>query len=226
MNYLVFVHQVFGINVLLYRIIKFPRPSLDEVCTQLTYLHCGVLDYSSDKEECCYLPPWMMRQLNLKDGDPAWFQYISANLPDGTFVKFKPLLLKRVLNSINTGNIKAMRTLMEGQLKKYQCLTVGDEIDINVGVNNDEIRFRVVSLLPLHVVNITNCDLKVDFDDYYLLTETAIFDEHKLEPVIDVDYKPGQLCFIRRQGYLTNKLVKELDNKNNKTRSRTTKPGK
>jgi len=33
----------------------------------------------------------------------------------------------------------------------------------------------VTALEPKSLVDITNCDLKVDFEDYELLTETAIF---------------------------------------------------
>ncbi|CAK5077158.1 unnamed protein product [Meloidogyne enterolobii] len=154
----------------------------------------------------------MMRQLKLHDGYPVWIQHV-ANLKTATFAKFKPILSKRVLSIINDENIKKVRQVLEVQLNKYQCLSVGDEIAIEY--NKDELRFRVTDLKPNRLCDITNCDLKVDFDDYELLTETAIFDEHKMEPEIDEDYKPGQLTFMRREGYKAHKLVKEMEKLNN-----------
>uniref|UniRef100_A0A915M507 Ubiquitin fusion degradation protein UFD1 N-terminal subdomain 2 domain-containing protein n=1 Tax=Meloidogyne javanica TaxID=6303 RepID=A0A915M507_MELJA len=154
----------------------------------------------------------MMRQLKLYDGYPVRIEHI-CNLKIGTFARFKPILSKRVLTIINDENIKKVRHVLEVQLSKYQCLSVGDEIAIEY--NKDELRFRVTALEPKSLVDITNCDLKADFEDYELLTETAIFDEHKKEPEIDEDYKPGQLTFMRREGYKAHKLVKEMEKLNN-----------
>ncbi|CAK5101110.1 unnamed protein product [Meloidogyne enterolobii] len=153
-----------------------------------------------------------MRQLKLHDGYPVCIQHV-INFKAATFAKFKPILSKRVLSIINDENIKKVRQVLEVQLNKYQCLSVGDEIAIEY--NKDELRFRVTDLQPNRLCDITNCDLKVDFDDYELLTETAIFDEHKMEPEIDEDYKPGQLTFMRREGYKAHKLVKEMEKLNN-----------
>ncbi|CAK5077116.1 unnamed protein product [Meloidogyne enterolobii] len=161
----------------------------------------------------CFFTFKMMRQLNLADGYPVWIQYVRPELKTATFARFKPILSKRVLSIINDENIKEVRHVLEVQLSKYQCLSVGDEIAIEY--NKDEIRFLVTALEPTTSAKITNCDLKVDFDDYKLLTETAIFDEHKMEPEIDEDYKPGQLTFMRREGYKAHKLVKEMEKLNN-----------
>jgi len=73
-----------------------------------------------------------MRQLNLYDGYPVWIQHI-CKVKTGTFARFKPILSKRVLSIINDENIKKVRHVLEVQLSKYQCLSVGDEIAIEVG---------------------------------------------------------------------------------------------
>uniref|UniRef100_A0A914P4R5 Ubiquitin fusion degradation protein UFD1 N-terminal subdomain 2 domain-containing protein n=1 Tax=Meloidogyne incognita TaxID=6306 RepID=A0A914P4R5_MELIC len=163
----------------------------------------------------------MMQQLDLDDGYPVWIEYVRPELKTATFARFKPILSKRVLSNLfkRGKNIKEVRHVLEVQLSKYQCLSVGDEICyLRLGVlkyNKDELRFLVTALEPTTSAKITNCDLKVDFDDYELLTETAIFDEHKMEPEIDEDYKPGQLTFMRREGYKAHKLVKEMEKLNN-----------
>ncbi|KAL7078879.1 hypothetical protein ACQ4LE_002424 [Meloidogyne hapla] len=211
-KYLPYVLSWFNVQVMQYRFTPLQRPSFEKVSYLQSCLHCGVLDYEAPEEQC-YLPPWMMRQLKLYDGYPVWLQYIRGNMPIATFARFKPLLSKRVLSNISDENIKGIRQMLEVQLRKYQCLTVGDEIAIEY--NKDEIRFRVITLEPNSVVNITSCDLKVDFDVYHLLTETAIFDEHKEEPEVDENYKPGQLTFMRRKGYMAHKLVKEMEKLNN-----------
>ena len=76
-----------------------------------------------------------MRQLKLTDGDPIWLQFITNKLKKATFAKIKPILLKRVLSNIDNYNIKEMRRVLETQLIKYHCLTVGDEIAIKVEFN-------------------------------------------------------------------------------------------
>uniref|UniRef100_A0A915NZK6 Ubiquitin fusion degradation protein 1 homolog n=1 Tax=Meloidogyne floridensis TaxID=298350 RepID=A0A915NZK6_9BILA len=195
----------------LFKITPLAQPSLEEIDDDPSEVFCGALDYEAPENQC-YLPPWMMRQLNLYDGYPVWIQHI-CKVKTGTFARFKPILSKRVLSIINDENIKKVRHVLEVQLSKYQCLSVGDEIAIEY--NKDELRFRVTALEPKSLVDITNCDLKVDFEDYELLTETAIFDEHKMEPEIDEDYKPGQLTFMRREGYKAHKLVKEMEKLNN-----------
>uniref|UniRef100_A0A915P6W2 Ubiquitin fusion degradation protein 1 n=1 Tax=Meloidogyne floridensis TaxID=298350 RepID=A0A915P6W2_9BILA len=195
----------------LFKITPLAQPSLEEIDDDPSEVFCGALNYEAPENQC-YLPPWMMRQLKLYDGYPVRIQHI-CNVKTATFAKFKPILSKRVLSIINDENIKKVRHVLEVQLSKYQCLSVGDEIAIEY--NKDELRFRVTALEPKSLVDITNCDLKVDFEDYELLTETAIFDEHKMEPEIDEDYKPGQLTFMRREGYKAHKLVKEMEKLNN-----------
>ena len=74
----------------------------------------------------------MMRQLKFYDGYTVRIEHI-CNLKIGTFARFKPILSKRVLTIINDENIKKVRHVLEVQLSKYQCLSVGDEIAIEVG---------------------------------------------------------------------------------------------
>nr|CAD2184201.1 unnamed protein product [Meloidogyne enterolobii] len=195
-RYLQYIYAFHTFKIVLFKITPLAQPSLEEIDDDPSEVFCGALDYEAPENQC-YLPPWMMRQLNLYDGYPVWIQHI-CKVKTGTFARFKPILSKRVLSIINDENIKKVRHVLEVQLSKYQCLSVGDEIAIEY--NKDELRFRVTALEPKSLVDITNCDLKVDFEDYELLTETAIFDEHKMEPEIDEDYKPGQLTFMRREG--------------------------
>uniref|UniRef100_A0A914KKH0 Ubiquitin fusion degradation protein 1 n=1 Tax=Meloidogyne incognita TaxID=6306 RepID=A0A914KKH0_MELIC len=206
-----FLYGWFKLKVVQYKITPVTQP-LEGIDPYPSKVYCGVLDYEAPEDQC-YLPPWMMQQLDLDDGYPVWIEYVRPELKTATFARFKPILSKRVLSIINEENIKEVRHVLEVQLSKYQCLSVGDEIAIEY--NKDELRFLVTALEPTTSAKITNCDLKVDFDDYELLTETAIFDEHKMEPEIDEDYKPGQLTFMRREGYKAHKLVKEMEKLNN-----------
>uniref|UniRef100_A0A914LT67 Ubiquitin fusion degradation protein 1 n=1 Tax=Meloidogyne incognita TaxID=6306 RepID=A0A914LT67_MELIC len=210
-RYLQYIYAFYTYKIVLFKITPLAQPSLEEIDDDPSEVFCGALDYEAPENQC-YLPPWMMRQLKLYDGYPVRIEHI-CNLKIGTFARFKPILSKRVLTIINDENIKKVRHVLEVQLSKYQCLSVGDEIAIEY--NKDELRFRVTALEPKSLVDITNCDLKADFEDYELLTETAIFDEHKKEPEIDEDYKPGQLTFMRREGYKAHKLVKEMEKLNN-----------
>nr|CAD2192220.1 unnamed protein product [Meloidogyne enterolobii] len=223
-----FLYGWFKLKVVQYKITPVTQP-LEGIDPYPSKVYCGVLDYEAPEEMLFaslgqivsvilrfgQMSFWsnMMQQLDLDDGYPVWIEYVRPELKTATFARFKPILSKRVLSIINEENIKEVRHVLEVQLSKYQCLSVGDEIAIEY--NKDELRFLVTALEPTTSAKITNCDLKVDFDDYELLTETAIFDEHKMEPEIDEDYKPGQLTFMRREGYKAHKLVKEMEKLNN-----------
>ncbi|OWA52874.1 putative Ubiquitin fusion degradation protein 1-like protein [Hypsibius exemplaris] len=49
--------------------------------------HCGVLEFIAE-EGLCYMPSWMMRNLQLGDGDRISVQNVS--LSNASFVKFQP----------------------------------------------------------------------------------------------------------------------------------------
>lgn len=53
--------------------------------------HGGVLEFSAD-EGFCFLPSWMMRNLDLREGDIITVENVT--LPKGTYVKLQPVSKK------------------------------------------------------------------------------------------------------------------------------------
>jgi ubiquitin fusion degradation protein 1 len=116
--------------------------------------YCGVLEFSSD-EDSCYLPDWLMKNLQLSIEDIVLIQY--ANLNKGEYVKLQP-------KTIGFIEIKDIQNLLEQNLKYFATLTQGDIIPIKHNENIYEVLIleirpnnnRAISLLELET------DLKVD----------------------------------------------------------------
>jgi ubiquitin fusion degradation protein 1 len=118
--------------------------------------YCGVLEFSSD-EGSCYLPDWLMKNLQLSIEDIVLIQY--ANLNKGEYVKLQP-------KTIGFIQIKDVQKLLEQNLKYFATLTQGDIIPIKHNENIYEVLIleirpnnnnnKAISLLELET------DLKVD----------------------------------------------------------------
>ncbi|KAM9975272.1 hypothetical protein ACTFIW_000899 [Dictyostelium discoideum] len=113
--------------------------------------HCGVLEFIAE-EGICYLPLWMMQNLQLKEGE--FIDIKNATLAKGTFVKIQP----RTSNFIDISNPKAV---LENSLRKFATLTKDDEIMIDY--NNTKYYLKVVELKPANAISIIEADVSVDF---------------------------------------------------------------
>lgn len=96
--------------------------------------HCGVLEFIAE-EGTFFAPTWMLEQLKVEAG--SFIKVESATLPVATFSRFQP----QQTNFLDISNPKAV---LENQLRKYACLTVGDVIALSY---NDKIyRLKVTFL--------------------------------------------------------------------------------
>uniref|UniRef100_A0A7N1A2G1 Ubiquitin fusion degradation protein 1 n=1 Tax=Kalanchoe fedtschenkoi TaxID=63787 RepID=A0A7N1A2G1_KALFE len=113
--------------------------------------HCGVLELSAP-EGIAFLPQWMMKNLQLKEGERV--RVSKATLPKGTYIKLKPHT-SDFLDITNPG------AMLEVALRWYTCLTVGDTLVLPYG--NNEFRIDVVEARPEGGVSIIDTDCEVDF---------------------------------------------------------------
>ncbi|KAK9499630.1 hypothetical protein O3M35_002641 [Rhynocoris fuscipes] len=110
--------------------------------------HCGVLEFVAD-EGTVYAPSWMLEQLGVESG--ALVRVESITLPVAVFSRFQP-------QSSNFLDISNPKAVLENQLRKYACLTVGDVIALSY---NDKIyRLKVEEARPNDAVTIIECDMK------------------------------------------------------------------
>jgi len=85
--------------------------------------HCGVLEFSAD-QATAFLPTWMMRNLNLREGGDV--QLKLKELPQATSIVFQPL--KYTFTQIPTPKLA-----LEHALRGFTALTCGDTISIRIG---------------------------------------------------------------------------------------------
>ncbi|GHJ86669.1 hypothetical protein NliqN6_3071 [Naganishia liquefaciens] len=115
--------------------------------------HAGVLEFIGE-EGCCYLPAWMMKQLNLTEGDPISVR--GAKLPKGKMVK----LQAQTVDFLEVADPKAA---LEQALRYFSVLTKGDIIEVSFSMLTFE--FLIVEITPEGPgINIIDTDLEVDFD--------------------------------------------------------------
>ncbi|CAI5732687.1 unnamed protein product [Peronospora destructor] len=114
--------------------------------------HCGVLEFSAP-EGSCYMPYWMMQNLFVKEGGILNIQNVS--LPKATFVKLRP-------QSQDFLDISNPRAVLEGSLRTFSCMTVGDTICLKYNNKNYMLDVREVKPAPAACIIETDCE--VDFE--------------------------------------------------------------
>ncbi|RLN20130.1 hypothetical protein BBJ28_00011500 [Nothophytophthora sp. Chile5] len=114
--------------------------------------HCGVLEFSAP-EGSCYMPYWMMQNLFVKEGGILNIQNVS--LPKATFVKLRP-------QSQDFLDISNPRAVLEGSLRTFSCMTVGDTICLKYNNKNFMLDVREVKPAPAACIIETDCE--VDFE--------------------------------------------------------------
>ncbi|TDH69502.1 hypothetical protein CCR75_002256 [Bremia lactucae] len=116
------------------------------------FSHCGVLEFSAP-EGSCYMPYWMMQNLFVKEGGILNIRNVS--LPKATFVKLRP-------QSQDFLDVSNPRAVLEGSLRKFSCLTVGDTICLMYNNKNFMLDVREVKPAPAACIIETDCE--VDFE--------------------------------------------------------------
>ncbi|CAI5721592.1 unnamed protein product [Peronospora effusa] len=114
--------------------------------------HCGVLEFSAP-EGSCYMPYWMMQNLFVTEGGILNIQNVS--LPKATFVKLRP-------QSQDFLDISNPRAVLEGSLRTFSCMTVGDTICLKYNNKNYMLDVREVKPAPAACIIETDCE--VDFE--------------------------------------------------------------
>lgn len=115
--------------------------------------HCGVLEFSAE-EGRCYLPFWMMQ--NLMMGEGSLIAVRNVSLPKADFVKFQA-------QSVDFLEISNPKAVLERSLRKFTCVTEGDQIMITYLDKNYFLEVREVK--PNGAASIIETDCNVDFDE-------------------------------------------------------------
>lgn len=141
------LHTLAGMNVEYPMLFKLTNIALQKST------HCGVLEFSAE-EGRCYIPFWMMQNLMLNEG--ALITVTNVTLPKAKFVKFRA-------QSCDFLEISNPRAVLEKTLRKYTCVTVGDQICIQYLGKNHYLEVREVD--PGGAASIIETDCNVDFDE-------------------------------------------------------------
>lgn len=131
-------------------------PLTFEIVTNQKKTHCGVLEFTSD-EGTCFIPQWIMNNLELKEGDKIYLRNVS--LPQATFIKFKPCL--------SFLEISDPRAVLEYVLRSFSCVTIGDKLQFDY--NFKTYNLEIIQVLPKKACCIIESDIEVEFeepDDY------------------------------------------------------------
>ncbi|PKI82329.1 Ufd1p [Malassezia vespertilionis] len=116
------------------------------------HTHAGVVEFIAE-EGVVYLPSWIMRMLQLDDGDPIYIQ--GTRLPKGRFVKIQP-------QTVDFLEISDPKAVLEQALRNYPTLTPGDIIEISYNCLTFEI--LIMDVVPdAEGISIIETDLEVDF---------------------------------------------------------------
>ncbi|WWD20459.1 hypothetical protein CI109_104935 [Kwoniella shandongensis] len=114
--------------------------------------HAGVLEFIAD-EGIVHLPAWMMKNLNLTEGDPV--RLTGAKLPKGKMVKIQA-------QSVDFLQVSDAKAVLESALRFYSVLSKGDIIEITY--NSLTFEFLIMEIYPEGPgISVIDTDLEVDF---------------------------------------------------------------
>ncbi|PWA88174.1 ubiquitin fusion degradation protein UFD1 [Artemisia annua] len=128
--------------------------------TSTLHYHCGVAEFTAD-DGFVFLPTWMMKKLNIREGDLVNIK--DTSLPEGNYIKVQSRTSKFFAHSDHELVLKkALRD-------NVACLTTGDNIVVNHNYNKYLI--HIVETKPSRVVSLfENDSYEVEFAiplDYY-----------------------------------------------------------
>jgi ubiquitin fusion degradation protein 1 len=127
-------------------------PLTFEIVTNQKKTHCGVLEFTSD-EGTCFIPQWIMKNLELKEGDNIYIRNVA--LTQATFIKFKPCL--------SFLEISDPRAVLEYILRSFSCVTIGDNLQFDY--NFKTYHLEVIEVLPKKACCIIESDIEVEFEE-------------------------------------------------------------
>ncbi|KAL8272644.1 hypothetical protein Esti_003432 [Eimeria stiedai] len=113
--------------------------------------HCGVLEFVSE-EGTCYMPYWMMQNLDLEEG--GLVSVTNVSLPKGTFVQLQPLENEFL-------DITNPKALLEIALRGFAALTKGEVVSLPF--LDHVYHLLVADLRPAPAVSIVETDIEVEF---------------------------------------------------------------
>ncbi|KAL7424565.1 ubiquitin fusion degradation protein [Cryptotrichosporon argae] len=114
--------------------------------------HAGVLEFIAE-EGIVHLPAWMMKTLNLNEGDPV--RLTGATPPKGKMVKIQA-------QSVDFLEVSDPKAVLEAALRNYSCLTQNDVIEIVY--NSLVFEFLIMETHPGGAgISVIDTDLEVDF---------------------------------------------------------------
>jgi len=127
-------------------------PFTFELITNQNKTHCGVLEFTAD-EEMCFIPQWIMNNLELKDGNIVYIRNVA--LQKATFIKFKP--------ESKFFELSNPRATLEYILRSFSCVTIGDKLHFDY--NEKEYILEIVDVKPKKASCIIEADIEVEFDE-------------------------------------------------------------
>lgn len=127
-------------------------PLIFEIVTNQKKTHCGVLEFSAD-EGSCFIPQWIMNNLQIKEGDMIYIRNIP--LEKATFIKFKP--------EVKFLELSNQRATLEYILRSFSCVTIGDKLHFDY--NNNQYILEVMDVKPKKACCIIEADIEVEFDE-------------------------------------------------------------
>ncbi|OII71986.1 ubiquitin fusion degradation protein 1 [Cryptosporidium andersoni] len=113
--------------------------------------HSGVLEFVAE-EGTCYMPYWMMQNLELQEGDIV--NITNTSLSKGTYVKLQPLSMEFL-------DITNPKAVLETALRGFATLTIGDTIVIQY--NDASYKVEILETKPANAISIIETDIQVDF---------------------------------------------------------------
>ncbi|XP_022766837.1 ubiquitin fusion degradation protein 1 homolog [Durio zibethinus] len=114
--------------------------------------HCGVIEFTGEEEGAVFLPDWMMKNMQLHEGDPMFMK--NKNLKKGTYIKLQP-------HTTDFLGISNPKDVLEENLQKFSCLTMGDTIMISHEGKNFYV--DIIETTPSAAISIIDADCNVDF---------------------------------------------------------------
>ncbi|GJS88281.1 F-box domain containing protein [Tanacetum coccineum] len=129
--------------------------------TSTLHYHCGVAEFTAD-EGFVFLPIWVMKKLNISEGDLVNVK--DTSLPEGNYIKVQPRTTKFVTD-LSDHKLVLKKALRDN----VACLTTGDIIVVNH--DHNKYLIHITETKPSRVVSLLeNENYEVEFAiplDYY-----------------------------------------------------------
>ena len=127
-------------------------PFIFEIITNDKKTNCGVLEFTAE-EGSCFIPRWIMQNLNIKNGDKIYIRNVYLNT--ASFIKFKP--------DLKFLDISDSRAVLEYILRSFTCVTIGDKL--NFEYNSKQYILEIMDVKPKKSCCIIDADIEVEFDE-------------------------------------------------------------